>query len=410
MRKSIFTIILLLSMSSYTIAADDLVSLYQQSDKTKGRSSASYGFGINIPSPYEEGGGGKVIDLSAGLKKSGSCGSFSLSAELKSIFNKEALDQYVNGLIGSIASGAPLLLACYASQTLCDLYKHYRNMANFAVNLRNSQCQQVEKLAQSLGTSLRHTAIDQCQKEMMESGAEFDQAVSECGKKSDLKLNIPGTSGTAETYNLTDSLAQKLSDDPKTVEFIKTVLGDVQFSASYGTSTLKYNKYAEESRISDYTHKYYNGIKTVGSAYKSGGGASVSQGDLDTVSTPGFPITRGALAKLSATDSTTRDNFYRAYASVAALILYTTEFEAAMDALEMEKSATQDETRIKRLDADMKKLERKFNAIQQRVQYQINYLEPMFQTLNNIQLPIYEPGASDEEKTSLTPKAPFKRK
>lgn len=150
--KIIFMSFTIFMFSSNSYA--DLFEQYMNNETTKARSEMSYGFGVNMPPLYKSG-GGKVIDLQFRTDKGGVCGEFDLFGELKAVFNKEVLDQYVQGLAGAIVSGAPLLLLCYSSQTRCDLYKHFRNMANFAATLRNAQCHEIEKLAMNTGLALR---------------------------------------------------------------------------------------------------------------------------------------------------------------------------------------------------------------------------------------------------------------
>lgn len=401
----IISIVAIIVFGGFSITqAGDLLQMHMDVDNTKKRSEFSFNAGVNIPSAFKDGGGGKLVDLSAGLKKKGGCGSFDIGATIKGLFNKEVLDQYIAGLTGAIVTGAPLLLTCYASQTLCDLYKHFRNMANAGIALRNAQCQQIEQLAMSTGTQLRKTAEERCVAEEQYAGNTDQYAVTKkCGSATDLKIDIPGLDKLADGYNLVDSLATKFTDDPAMQKFIKGILGDIEIKAGVGIAR-KYPRYAEESILSELTHKYQNAIKDVGESVAKGG-TPPSAETLKTVSTPGVPITPQILTKLRFVDPVTRDNFYSQYATVAAMTAMLYRIEDLVDQLEGEKAAIQDEVRKKEMETIIKKTERKYDLMMKRLQLQRDYLNPIMVAILSHQPPIRTASSNEKDITAVVPRS-----
>jgi hypothetical protein len=382
-------------------AQADLLQQYMGNDTTPTRGQISYGFGVNIP--VGPSGGGNVIDLSGGIQKQGSCGMFDLATEIKNIFNKEALDEYVSGLTGAIASGAPLLLLCYASQTLCDLYKHYRNMANAALSMRHAQCSQIEALAEKAGSSLRNNSIMQCISDKIPSEG-YDAAVSECGQISDPTLQIPGSTTTATQFSLSDALAKAGSTDPDLQNFIKGIVGDVRFSAGYGIYTAGKTQYGMETQVSNYTTAFYNASRDVGEQFKSTRQCPDAS-TLSNISTPGVPITCFTLTRLSSLDPATRDNFYRQYSTVAAMNTMLYKIEDAITQLQQAKQASQDKDTIATLEDGINQMERNYDLMEKRLALQQTYLVPMMNSLFNYSPPSHDAPPSDQERQFELPKS-----
>jgi hypothetical protein len=399
-RKTSSTIVLvafIFTTNSYA----DLFDQYMRNDPTKARSEISYGFGVNMP-PLYQGGGGNVLDLHVGTDRGGVCGEFDLMGELKAIFSKEVLDQYVSGLTSSIASGAPLLLLCYASQTLCDLYKHFRNMANFAANLRSAQCHEIEKLAMNTGTALRSDAVRKCIQEKINNGETLDTAISDC-TKSDLKLEIPGVGELKDKYNLAESISKKISDDPATASLVEKFLGTVVFDVNTGIHKSRFPKDAEQQVVSEFTQRYYEALRDITEPVVNGGPYPGEQ-ELKLVSTPGFPMTPQIIARLKHVDPITRDNFYSSYATVVAMAVLLQKITELIDLLDLEKGSVKDEVRKEEIERNIKKLDRKYDLMAKQLELQQRYLSPMLVSLMGYEIPDTTPELSSPDRKSLMPK------
>src|SRR5437764_14213380 len=79
------------------------------------------------------------------------CGSFDLKTSFRSLFNKNLKEEFLGGALSAVQSelaGSALVLACYASPTVCDAIKHYRISANSMLGMELDGCRSLE---QSLG-------------------------------------------------------------------------------------------------------------------------------------------------------------------------------------------------------------------------------------------------------------------
>ncbi len=392
---SIFLAAALLVSGSVSYAGD-LFSKYMDNDRTVQRGQLSYDFGVGVPAPFPEGQGGDVLSFSAGIERK-SCGALNLASEIKGIFNAEELNQYITGLAASVVSGAPLLLLCYASQTLCDLYKHFRNMANAALSIRQRQCSAIESLAANAGTSLRNNSIMRCISENMGSMS-YDEAVNKCGQI-EPTAEIPGTGVYQTSYNLTDAIATQIGGDSDINNFIKGVLGDVTFSATVGIANSTYPRFGEESKVSNLTNQFYDATKSTIEGYVNGGGMP-DAGTLKLISIPGFPMNPLVLTKLRSVDPITRDDFYRQYSSVAAMTTMLYKMEDAIDAIAAVKSAAKDKDTIQKDEDLIKKLEIKYDLLNKQLALQKDYLLPMFNTLM-----AYQPVGKEAAPTDAQQKA-----
>ena len=286
--------------------ADDLLQNYMNNDTTKPRGQISYGMGVNLPAPSTAT-GGNVINLSTGASATSSCGLLDLPNEIKTVFSAEALNNYVQGIESAAINGAPMLLTCYASQTLCDLMKHFRSMANAVMSMRHAQCAQIESLAAKAGSSLRNNAIMDCVTQQISSnGGSYDQALQTCSTQGQFTLNFPGTNLSAGAdFSLTDALGKlgvTSTSNPALNNLINGVIGDVHFNAGTGISTQGQKaQYAIENQVGQLTNKYYQALHDVAEtavATRTMPAAS----DLQTVSTPGVPISPLILTRLAAID------------------------------------------------------------------------------------------------------------
>lgn len=392
--KVIMSLIMILAFAGQIQA--DLLQEYTDTDTTHSRGQISYGFGVNIPTGPT--GGGNLISLSGGVNKMGSC-AFSAVSQISALFNKEAMDQYVSGLENAIVAGAPLLLLCYASQTLCDLYKHFRNMANATLALRNAQCSQVEALAAQAGTSLRNNSVLQCITNAMNNGTaqDYDSAVDGCTSNQAPLVQIPNSLTQAQSFNLTDALAKAGTSDPNLQNLITGVLGNITFSAQTGIYNPGKVENGMETQVGNYTQAFYNASRDVGEQFAQ---SLQCPGDdqLKTISIPGSPITCYTLSKLAAFDPVTRDNFYHQYSTVAAMNQMLYELEAAIDLMQQTKASTQDKDTVAAIEDGIKEMQRDYDLMEKRMALQQNYLVPMMSTMLGYKPPPHDAPASDQER------------
>ncbi|HEX7897733.1 MAG TPA: hypothetical protein VF950_08220, partial [Planctomycetota bacterium] len=57
------------------------------------------------------------------------CGGFDVKASFRSLFDRNVREEFLGGALKTLErelAGSALVLACYASPTVCDAIKHYR--------------------------------------------------------------------------------------------------------------------------------------------------------------------------------------------------------------------------------------------------------------------------------------------
>src|SRR5262245_8500258 len=167
---------------------------------------------LGLPS----GAGGSVLRVEAGV--GGGCGITDFVAEFKAMFSAQALESYFEGLASAAIASAPLVLLCYASPTLCDAYKHFKQMASEVLSLRAGECRAVEQAAANLGTSLNRQQQLACIDERISAGDPSWVALDTCKAQSqtttlDYLLQRVGEFGVVE------SALQAVGADPDTTTF-----------------------------------------------------------------------------------------------------------------------------------------------------------------------------------------------
>lgn len=123
------------------------------------------------------------IDLGAGADFA--CGSFDLKASFRSLFDRNVKEEFLGSALGALQgqlAGSALVLACYASPTVCDALKHYRASANAMLGMEFDACRSLE---QALGDAERQTrarAVKECLDRKAREGAPLDRAQRDCAK------------------------------------------------------------------------------------------------------------------------------------------------------------------------------------------------------------------------------------
>lgn len=111
------------------------------------------------------------------------CGSFDLKASFKSLFNKNMAEELLGGALSSLEAQlarSPLVLACYASPTVCDAIKHYRVSANAMLGMELDSCRALEGELQDVERRARARAIKRCLEERARRGEPLDEASRAC--------------------------------------------------------------------------------------------------------------------------------------------------------------------------------------------------------------------------------------
>jgi hypothetical protein len=118
------------------------------------------------------------------------CGSFDLKASFRSLFTKNLKEEFLGGSLSAIQSelaGSALVLACYASPTVCDAIKHYRTSANAMLGMELDGCRSLEQSLEGVQRQSQARAIKECLDEKARQGMPLDEAQKACRKSTDLR-------------------------------------------------------------------------------------------------------------------------------------------------------------------------------------------------------------------------------
>jgi len=411
--KKIWSVLVITLILTNTVYAD-LLDIYTSSSNTRERSQITYEFGVNSPVlSKNQSGTQKVFEVQTGTDTNkNSCSILgNLKANFQSFFNAEKTLQGLTQNVLNAVSAVPYTLLCYASQTLCDITKFIRNMANYSAQMNVTSCQEYEKLAADIGTSMRRKKVKECAMEKAQSNdpSEYQQYLAECEQQVEiLPIQIPGTSEKSEgKYTLNKQIKTIFADQPQIAEAISKLLGDFTIGYSVGVKQSQAPIYGEDAMLSEYIQKYKDAITDVVEKYVTDK-RMPSENEIRLISIPGMPLTAGIMSKISLMNPVERKDFYEQYATVAGMYALTMKIEDAIKALEVAKNQNQDEGVRKVLVEQINALKDKYDLMYKRLTLQKDFLVPMMKTVMNYQPPEKVPDVQyhDTDSLILKPIAP----
>lgn len=128
--------------------------------------------------------------IDAALKPDVGCGGFDVKASVRSLFDRNVREEFLGGALKSLErelAGSALVLACYASPTVCDAIKHYRVSANGMLGMELDACRALEE---GLGDERRRSqarAVKECLDERAARGEPIDAARRACAGAEELR-------------------------------------------------------------------------------------------------------------------------------------------------------------------------------------------------------------------------------
>jgi len=131
------------------------------------------------------------------------CGSFDVKASFKSLFSKNVREEFLGGALSAVQSelaGSALVLACYASPTVCDAIKHYRVSANAMLGMELDGCRSLEQALDGVQRESQARAIKECLDAKAREGVPLDEAQKACRKSGQLR-GLDGRSVTEIDLN-----------------------------------------------------------------------------------------------------------------------------------------------------------------------------------------------------------------
>ena len=111
------------------------------------------------------------------------CGSFDLKTSFRSLFTRNVKEEFLGAAMSAVQSelaGSALVLACYASPTVCDAIKHYRVSANEMLGMELGGCRSLEQTLEGVERRAQARAIKECLDEKAKRGVPLDEAQRAC--------------------------------------------------------------------------------------------------------------------------------------------------------------------------------------------------------------------------------------
>jgi hypothetical protein len=118
------------------------------------------------------------------------CGSFDLKASVTSLFRRNVKEEFLGGALSAVQSelaGSALVLACYASPTVCDAIKHYRVTANSMLGMELDGCRSLEQTLEGVQRQSQARAIKECLDAKARQGVALDEAQRACRRSTELR-------------------------------------------------------------------------------------------------------------------------------------------------------------------------------------------------------------------------------
>jgi len=247
------------------------------------------------------------IDLGVGPDLG--CGSFDLKASFKSLFTKNIKEEFLGGGLSAVRSelaGSALVLACYASPTVCDAIKHYRITANSMLGMELDGCRALERSLDGVQRESQARAIKECLDGKAREGMALDEAQKACLRAPELR-GLDGRPVREIDLNrdlgLPDTLVPPLKIGPGTLR-----------AESRGTAVPE-----------RYEEKRKEKADLWNAALRDPGKAS-----LDALG----PVSRDELGRIAAMEPSLRDTAVRSVSAAQALAEVVAEAQTAERALE----------------------------------------------------------------------------
>jgi hypothetical protein len=247
------------------------------------------------------------IELGAGPDLG--CGSFDFKASFQSLFTKNMKEEFLGGGLSAVKSelaGSALVLACYASPTVCDAIKHYRITANSMLGMELDGCRSLERSLDGVQRESQARAIKECLDEKARNGAPLDEARKACLKAAELR-GLDGRPVREIDLNrdlgLPETLVPPLKIGPGTL-----------YAESHGTAVLEQYEAKRKEKVDLWT-----------AALRDPGRAPLD---------PLGPVSREELGRIAAMETSRRDTAVRSVAAAQALAEVVSQAQAAERALE----------------------------------------------------------------------------
>jgi hypothetical protein len=292
----------------------------------------------------------------------GTCGAFDFGASVRQAF--EEIPALFETLGEALLANMPMLVLCYVSPTLCDLYKHFQALVNAVMQARYAQCQDLQHAAAAAGLMLRGGASARCLEEQQQQGTGLNLALSRClGEVSSLR----SPTGQRRTQvELVRETLEAAGASPTTVALAQAMFGEVTLTAGGA------NLGAQQQRPREGLHRRYETFRDTAAGALDEAATSLAAGSLPAdavlaeLTLPGQPLPRATLDALAALrgDPVRYESLRQRLAAALAITRLTWEVRELQDQLAaaevVNAQLTEEERRLleRRVAAAQRELDR----------------------------------------------------
>ena len=178
-----------------------------------------------------------------GFEISTPCGSFSLGTgfmdQLSGMLDPTSIIQEIQNtarsLIGAAINQLPMVSACYAAPTVCDVVKNLKNFVKDMVQFKGLSCQQAESMLTGLGGKIRKQVESRCvAKQLAGSSMTVQKAEEACaGSASAMRQGITEHAPAGQTdgnARLIEDTLTRAGADQEIKDFARELLGEVEIT------------------------------------------------------------------------------------------------------------------------------------------------------------------------------------
>ena len=222
------------------------------------------------------------------------CGGFDFFASIQA--NLEAIPGLLEDILTQfVIAGLPRLILCYASPTVCDLYKHFEAFMNAIVTAQMAQCNAVQTASAAAGLKLRGGQAAKCLEDEQAAGTPLNLALDNCLMQTS---SLRGPRGQrVQSYELFESILGNHGVSPDTIALVNGMLGTFTFTANGQLLT----DYAQDNRA---VYREYDRLRVeveeaVDEAIDDADDGVISEDSLRDISIPGQAVPAAVINKIN---------------------------------------------------------------------------------------------------------------
>lgn len=347
------------------IGKDRQMQSYQGRDRLDLALSADLGAGLMSPQ------GSASLGLQGSIDADFACGKFDLHANLRSLFGKEAREEFMKGILNyalSELTGSGLTLLCEASPTACQVFQHYRINANEMLKVNYNWCQAIQQGVDSGLQKSQAAAIKSCIDEKRRQGLTMDQALSACQNSNKMQ-----GFGGVQVVNLSvlGELTRALNLTPADRTRAELLINDVSLSTSGASGQIRPDVVPQAflKRRTEYLASWDEALSHAADP------EPIPDPTLQKLSPPGAPKVLGDEVKEVARLSPPRQRLYVGQvASSSALLSLTVDIQWMERLLQAgRKDPTIDQGFVKWLESELVDLRRQLDQMRELASEQARY-------------------------------------